>query len=36
MGMLMGDTTADRFVNTTDINQVKTLVGQAATSSSFR
>ncbi len=36
MGMLMGDTTADRFVNTTDINQVKTLVGQAATSSNFR
>ena len=36
MGMLMGDTTADRFVNTTDINQVRALVGQAATSSNFR
>jgi hypothetical protein len=36
MGMLMGDTTADRTVNTTDINQVKALVGEAATSSNFR
>ena len=36
MGMLMGDTTADRFVNTTDINQVRALVGQGATSSNFR
>ncbi len=36
MGMLIGDTTADRVVNTTDIHQVKTLVGQSATSSNFR
>jgi hypothetical protein len=36
MGMLIGDTTADRTVNTTDINQVKALVGQAATSANFR
>jgi hypothetical protein len=36
MGMLIGDTTADRVVNTTDINQVKALVGQSATSSNFR
>ena len=36
MGVLIGDTTADRSVNTTDINQVKALVGQAVTSSNFR
>lgn len=36
MGFLIGDTTADRAVNTHDVNQTKARVGQPVTISNFR
>jgi Tol biopolymer transport system component len=36
MGVLIGDTTADRFVNSADISQTKSQSGQAVTASNFR
>ena len=36
MGVLIGDTSADRTVNTTDINQTRAQVGQAVTITNFR
>jgi hypothetical protein len=36
MGVLTGDTTADTFVNSTDIAQTKSQSGQLVTSSNFR
>jgi hypothetical protein len=36
MGVLLGDSTADRFVNSADVSQVKSQSGVAVTSSNFR
>lgn len=36
MGVLVGDTNADRFVDAIDVSQVKSQSGQAVTSSNFR
>jgi len=36
MGVLIGDTSADRTVNSTDISQTRAQVGQAVTTSNFR
>lgn len=36
MGVLVGDTSADRFVNSADISQVKSQSGNAVTSSNYR
>jgi hypothetical protein len=36
MGVLLGDSTADGFVNSADISQVKSQSGVAVTSSNFR
>jgi len=36
MGVLIGDTSADRTVNSTDISQTRAQIGQAVTTSNFR
>jgi hypothetical protein len=36
MGVLIGDTTGDRFVNSADISQTKSQSGNAVTSANFR
>jgi hypothetical protein len=36
MGVLIGDTTADGVVNSTDVNQVQSQLGQPVTASNFR
>jgi hypothetical protein len=36
MGVLLGDTTGDGFVNSADISQTKSQSGQPVTSSNFR
>jgi hypothetical protein len=36
VSVLLGDTTADRFVNSADISQTKSQSGQAVTASNFR
>jgi hypothetical protein len=36
MGVLIGDTTGDGFVNSADISQTKSQSGNAVTSSNFR
>ena len=36
MGVLVGDTTGDRSVNSADISQTKSQSGQAVTTSNFR
>jgi hypothetical protein len=36
MGLLLGDTTASRNVNSSDIGQTKTQSGQPVTASNFR
>jgi hypothetical protein len=36
MGVLIGDVTADSVVNSTDVNQVQSQLGQPVTTSNFR
>jgi hypothetical protein len=36
MGVLIGDVTADGIVNSTDVSQVQSQLGQSVTTSNFR
>jgi hypothetical protein len=36
MGLLIGDATADKFVNSSDVSQTKSQSGQSVTGSNFR
>ena len=36
MGLLLGDTNGDRFVNASDVSQTKSHVGQSVSGSDFR